>query len=291
LILIILLGGVYSCTCTHQEKPISERSTPNPKKDTIPFGGIVYLLSSPYVVLLTTFSDDLVFNKGLMAPFDIDKTAIISHQKAFILGVYITDLSYRVLFKDYQNGLKNITSIRNLAQDLGINTLVDNLYFQRIENNLDRIDSIDIIFNDFVQSSFYTIEQTGNNELLSFIAMGAGIEAMYLTYKSTNFNTINDKVLPNFIGQRAIYENYYMNFLSYNQDNAELKKFIDDIMTIYILFEKNVAYNSKSVISKVKDSHFNINDKSVFSYDKKAINELGDSITIVRNNLVNLKYQ
>lgn len=291
LILIILLTGILGCTFSHQDKSVLENSNQGRAKDTIPFSGIVYLLPSPYEVLLTTFNEDIVFNQGLTAPFDIEKRAVISHHKAFILGVYITDLSYRLIFKDYPNGLKNINSIRNLSQDLGINTLVDNTYFLRIENNINRIDSIDAIFNDFIQNSFNSIEQTGNNELLSFIAMGAGIEAMFLTYKSTNFKIINKTVLPNFFGQRVIYENYYKNFVAYNQDKEEMKDFIHDISIIFTLFEKNIAKITETRVSKIKDAHFNIDEITTFTFDESAVNRLGDSIAIVRSNLINLKYQ
>ncbi len=288
----LVLLGLSGCKCTHQDKEASKQLTLAESNDSFPYPGIVFLLPSPSEVLFTTYNNDIAFNSNLTAPKDLEKKTIISQQQALILGVYITDLSYNILYKNHQDGINTISSIEVLAQNLGIGSLLNDRYFQRIENNISNLDSIDAIFIDFSQNSFSTLEETGNNEVLSLVAMGSGIEAMYLINQSIDFKTITDAVLPNFIGQKVIYENYFKNFLNYNHSKPELKTFIHDIQCIYNLFERNVAVKSYSTVTGLENSHFDIKDRTeTTSFSEKGIRALGDSIVIVRNNLVNLKYQ
>lgn len=292
IILTCILGiGITCCTCKHQERNELTNLTSSTSSDSFPYPGIVYLLPSPSEVLLNTFIDDIAFNPSLLAPENLDKKTIFSHQQAMIMGVYITDLSYNILFKNYTNGINNINTIQNLCQNLGIGSLLTDIYFKRIENNINNIDSIDAVFVDFTQNSFSTLESTGNNELLSLVAIGSGIETMYLSYASFDIETITNRLLPNFLGQRVIYDNYFKNFMNYNYDKPELKTFILDVKSIYSLFKRQVAVKNYSIVTKKKNSQFSIKDRSANTYTKESFQKLGDSIVIVRNKLVGLKYQ
>lgn len=282
----------YSCECSHQRNKVAGDTTITAFKDSFPYPGITYLLPSPSEVLLTTFDNDIAFNPKLIAPNDIDKNAIVSHQQALLLGVYLTDLSYNIIFKNHQAGIDDINSVKSLTEKLGIGSFFYDRFLHRIETNINSIDSMDIIFEDFSQNSFAALETIGNNELFSLVAMGSGIEALYISYKSISIDNINSTILPSFMGQKVIYENYYKNFLNYNYNKPELKYFLRDVKSIYSLFERNVAISENVSVSEVKDLHFSIKDKTnPPPYNEKGIRELGDSIVILRNNLINLKYQ
>ena len=291
IVTLIFLGSISGCTFSQHDKNKDDKSSINAQVDTFLFPGIEYLLPSPSEVLLTTLTEDISYTQNLTAPLGIEKKSVLSHFQALILGVYITDLSYHIMFHEHQASTSCLASLRELSESIGIGSDLYYEYFKRVEDNSNNIDSIDVIFRDFSQNAFLTIENTGNKELLSLVALGSGIEAMYLSYKLIDFKTISKRLLPNFIGQRVIFENYYKNFLNYNHSKPELHYLLQDMKNIYSLFGRNVAKKNNTTISKIKDSHFDINDRIENTYDEKAIKELGDSIVIVRNNLINQKYQ
>lgn len=291
LITAVLLLGLSSCQCKHQDKKNDDKLSANSQIDTFLFPGIEYLLPSPSEVLLATLTEDITYSKNLPAPLGIENKSVLSQFQALILGVYITDLSYHVMFHEHQASISYLASLRELSESIGIGSAHYYEYLKRAENNSNNIDTIDAIFRDFTQNAFLTIENTGNKELLSLVALGSGIEAMYLSYMSIDLKTINNKLLPNFNGHSVIFENYYKNFLNYNHKKPYLKNFYQDINNIYSMFGRHVAKKNITTISKIKDSHFEINDRTENSYDGKAIRKLGDSIIIVRNKLINLKYQ
>jgi len=291
LISFVILGGITSCKCSHESKQKTDIPIINAQADSFSFPGIEYLLPSPSDVLQTLFSEDITYTQNLTAPVGIEKKAVISQYQALILGVYITDLSYNVLFKNHQASSSYLASIRELSESVGIGSLLYNEYFKRVESNTTNIDSMDAIFYDFSQNAFLTIGNSGNNEMLSLVAMGSSIEIMYLSYKSLAFETISQAVLPNFVGQRVIFENYYKNFVEYNKKKPDLKDFLTDLEAIYNLFEKNVAEKTESTITKLKDSHFAIKDKVTYTHSELGIKELGDKIISVRNKLIEMHYQ
>ncbi len=291
MVTILFLGCLSGCTSSQHDKNKEDKSSINAQADTFLFPGIEYLLPSPSEVLLTTLTEDITYTQNLTAPLGIEKKSILSQFQALILGVYITDLSYHIMFQEHQASTSCFTSIRELSESIGIGSALYYEYFKRVENNSNSIDSIDVIYRDFSQNTFLTIESTGNKELLSLVALGSGIEAMYLSYASIDFKTIKNILLSNFTGHRVIFENYYKNFLNYGHNKPELNSFLKDIKNIYSMFGKNVVKRNNTTVSKVKDSHFDINDRKENTYDEKAIKMLGDSIVIVRNNLINLKYQ
>jgi len=290
--LSILALGLNGCKCSHQDKNAVVDSATHEYVDSFPYPGVTFLLPTPSEVLYATFDNDVVFIPNLTAPVGLDKKVISSHQQALLLGVYLTDLSYNIIFKNNQEGMNCISTIQSLSEKLGIGSILYDRYLRRIENNFNSIDSIEVIFSDFSQNSYSTIENMGNNEMLSLIAMGSGIEAMYLGYKSVDLSKINDVILPNFLGQNVIYENYYKNFINYNFRNTDLNAFIKDVNIVYKLVKRNITTNNKLSVSEIKDSHFVIKDSSnKMLPSTKNIKELGDSIVIVRENLINLKYQ
>lgn len=291
-LIAILAFGLHSCKCSHEEKNVANLTPRIESIDSLPYPGVIFLLPTPSEVLFATFENDIAFIPGLTAPVGLDKKVISSHQQAILLGVYLTDLSYNIIFKNHQEGMNCISTIQSLSEKLGIGSILYDRFLHRIENNFNSIDSMEVIFSDFSQNSYSAIENMGDYELLSLIAMGSGIEAMYLGYKSVDLSKINDVILPNFLGQNVIYENYYKNFINYNFRNTDLNPFIKDVSIVYTLVKRNVTTSNKLNVSEIKDSHFVIQDSSnKVLPSAKDIKELGDSIVIVRENLINLKYQ
>lgn len=291
LITSVLFLDLSGCKCNHNNEPLTKEPSLDVSNDSIPYPGMTFLLPSPSEVLSIILNHNIAFKSNLTAPIDIDKKAVISQQQALILGVYFTDLSYNIIYKKYNEGIKSINSIHNLSQNLGIAYLLNDQYFKRIENNITEIDSIDAIFNEFTENSFNTIQSTGNDELLSIVAMGSGIEALYLCYNSDSLKSIDKELINKLLGQKVIFENYFKNFLNYNHKTSELESFIHDTRILYSLIQRNIIVDNVATVNEGKDANISIQDKPTMKINDKGIRELGDSVVVVRNKLINLKYQ
>jgi hypothetical protein len=288
LILVLVLSG---CKCNRDNQTLEKEFDQEAVNDSIPYPGIIFLLPSPSEVLSVIINHDIAYYENILAPMNIDMNAISSEQQALVLGAYFTDLSYNIIYKNYHTATKNINSIQNLSQNLGIADLFNDQYFNRIENNITNLDSINAIFNDFTNNSFNVIQSTGNYELLSVIAIGSGIEAMYLSYISDSLISTDNDLISRFLGQKVIFDNYFKNFLNYNHNKPELKSFIRDIKIIYSLIQRKIVINYETTVNEGKEASITIKDRPTSTINENGIRELGDSIIIVRNKLINLKYQ
>lgn len=291
LLSILLIGQMWSCKCNRSKEIVINESKQDLVKDTLPFPGMIFLLPSPSEVLAITLNKNIAYNQKLLAPAEIENKAVVSQQQALIMGVYLTDLSYNTIYKNYQAGIKNIDAIKTLSQSLGFGPLLSDQYFKRIEDNISSIDSLEKILNELADNSFSAIESTGNNELLSSVAMGSAIEALYLSYNSINPNTIDKALVAELMGHKVFFENYYKNFMNFNYNKQELKSFINDVRTVYSLIVRNITVKNNTTVQEANNNRIAIKDKTTNSINIKGIHEIGDSIIVVRNKLINLKYQ
>lgn len=74
--------------------------------------------------------------------------------------------------------------------------------------------------------------------------------------------------------------------MKYNSSKSDLNPFIQDVKVLYSIFKKNMVVKNNSIISRGHDSLLLIKDKTSKTYTLQGIQELGDSIIIVRNKLI-----
>jgi hypothetical protein len=100
--------------------------------------------------------------------------------KALNLGVYCSDVGYITLFKQTQETMFYLSNCRKLSDDIGLTTAFDKSVFDRVEENIDRRDSLlGLITESYAIANKYLKE---NNRYGTFMLMMAGgwIESMHL---------------------------------------------------------------------------------------------------------------
>lgn len=276
------------CKCKKEEKKEGKVYSQTEKSDSSPFSNMVFLLPAPSEVMFIINNYNIRYNANLMAPLGLEKNLVVSNHQALIMGVYLTDFSYNLLFKNYNSGFNCLNSIKTISKDMGLNVILDEPILKRVEDNIHNIDSIDAIFNEFLLNSFNSIESSGNYEILSLIAMGSGIESIYIGYNSLNFNHSDSLLVNNMLDQKIIFENYYKNFINYNYNKPEMDLLITDLNKIYRLYEQSVTLIPNNKHGST--SNYTTKVKDIPMLNKKNLKQLGDSIEIVRNKIIDLNY-
>lgn len=290
LLVFLIVIGLISCRDSENEKRTQEKpqngdslSALNPK--------IEYLLPSPDEIINIIFKEKIDYKPELTLKPSKETKIINSDFQALILGVYITDFSYSLIYNDLSKSSKCLNVIKNLSDNLGIGGLFNERYFARIEGNINNIDSLKSIYSDFSMNSFETLSSFNSDELLSLIAIGASLESIYLGYNIFKAVSSDNSLKPFFVEQRMVFENFYQNYNSYNCNKKDLKKFNDDVCSFYTLFKSNIwLIVDKNKLSK-SDSIMSIDVKYIVKTRSDNFNELGRSICDIRGKLVNLNYQ
>lgn len=251
---------------------------------------IKYLLPSPDEIMTVIFKEKINYKSEIVSNPNSKNNIINSNFQALMLGVYISDFSYTLLYNDFNKSSKYLEAIRELSEKLGISNIFDKLFFKRIENSLGNIDSLKAIYQNFSENSFNLIAESGNEELLSLIAMGSSIESIYLGYTSFKDEPINQSLKPFFIEQRVIFDNFFQNYNNYNFNKKDLALFNNDLNSFYSHFKLNIwLIIDKNKVSK-SDSIMSVEVKYIVKTNSDNINDLGKSIYMLRENLINHKY-
>jgi len=293
LYLLIPLLAIGISSCRNAEKKLQNQLTePSAINDssTILNSNIEYLLPSPEDLVGLIFKEEISYHPEFVLRPRLENKIVNSNFQALIMGVYLTDFSYTLLYNDINRSAKLLETIKQLSNNIGVGGLLNDRFFKKLEENLNNIDSLKLIFDDFSGNTFNTLLETGNKELLSLIAMGASIESIYLGYEASKNKSFDNSLKPFFVEQRMVFENFYMNYMIYSKDKDDLKSFNDDLNTFYSLFKLNIwLIVDKNIVTK-KDSTLSIDVKYLVRTSKNSVNELGESINNLRMNLISLKF-
>lgn len=284
---LLLAALAFSCSGgkTNQSDMDTELT-----EDTLAQNEMEIMLPTPSEILSVVLTSGIKFSDGYMAPLGIEKKTVMIKHKALILGVYFADFAYANYYNQRSYSSEYFKALQELTRDLGIGSILNDAYFKRFDSNLNYPDSLDAIFEDFSQNAYNTIIESGNNELLSMIGIGAAIEVLHIGINSIE-NAVNpDEAISTIIDQSAIFDNYYNNFIAYNNDKQEFASLTSDITKIFKFFkEKVVKANDEAVVTDSKQ-HFTISGGDSAKLSKTDLATLRNMVSDSRKKLIELKY-
>jgi hypothetical protein len=155
--------------------------------------------------------------------------------KAINLGIYGSDLSFISLFDQTQESMLYLKCTNTLASGLGITGAFDENTTTRIQNNLDKKDSLlSIISQSYWTADNYLVEN-GQPGTSSLIVAGGWIEGLYIATKVAA--ATKNETIVNQIGQQKTSLTNLMELLdnskAENAGIAEVMKTLTDLKKIY----------------------------------------------------------
>ncbi|MGE0088605.1 MAG: hypothetical protein AB7S50_03920 [Bacteroidales bacterium] len=294
LILLTLVLSVaivnFGCKCSRSDSMQDQEVIDNSDSTSFSQDNEEVLIPAPSEVLEIILVSDLKFNSLLLAKPTIDKNVILVKHKSLIMGVYVADFAYASMFNQHDVGAQYFNSIQTLTEDLGIDAILKDSYYTRFETNHSNYDSLDLIFKDFSLNVYNSIVQTGNKELLSLIAIGSVVELIHIGLDAVKGDGNNEELIYKAFEQKAIFENFYSNFILINKDKKELQKLIVDLDKLYDFFKTRIYSDEHVDIVKDKDDHFIVKSNLKSDIDKTDLVELSKIIEDIRNKILVMKY-
>ena len=247
------------------------------------------LLPSPSEVLEVVITSGMRYSETNAAPVGLESKVVLIRHKALIMGVYLADFSYYNIYNQRKLVTDYFSSIQTLARDLGISSILNDAYFKRFDNNLNNLDSIDKIFDEFALYAYGTLVESGNNEMLSMIAIGSAIELLYLGL-TCNDDVSNDEITAKILEQKDLFENYYQNFIKYNQSKDEFAPLMSDLTALYNLYRSKLVEENHSVVVSDGSSHFTIKNVSKAKLSNVDVEVIKKAVLNIRNKMIGLEY-
>lgn len=296
LILIVVLAGIL-CSCTSDKKPddqaflesLDTTKTAGSGVDEEVINSILDQIPSPIEISMLLKESGSKYNAALLNPSDNLPKYNSNFNKALNLGIYGTDLGYTNIFGNNQDGIKYISSIKSLADELNIGQFFDVKTIGRLATNSKNLDSLLLITTmNFNQINHYLQSQSRDN-LSVLLLTGGWLEAMQITCQTAAKNPQN-KQLQETIGEQKIILEQIMLLFSFYKEDSNMVSLMEDLNQLKVAFDKiNINYTYKESTMEIVDGVAVIKDNSTTTIDitQENIEEIKNITNSIRTKIIN----
>jgi len=181
---------------------------------------ILHRIPSPLEISVLLKESGKKYNVAFLNSPDNLSRYNTNYKRALNLGIYGTDLGYTNIYEQSQDGIKYMSTIKDLANELNIGQFFEMETIARLVSNSNNLDSLLLI----TTQNFNTINQylqTQNRSHLSVLFLTGGwLEALHITCEVAKINPDNLQLQETIGGQKIILENI-MHLLSFYKENDE----------------------------------------------------------------------
>lgn len=290
-IVVLLLGS-----CSSGKKPDEQAflesldSTKNtgPGVDEEVINSILEQIPSPIEISMLLKESGSKYNETILNSSNNLPKYNSNFKKALNLGVYGTDLGYTNIFGRNQDGIKYISSIKSLADELNIGQFFDIATIGRLATNSKNLDSLLLITTmNFNQINHYLQSQSRDN-LSVLLLTGGWLEAMQITCQTATKNPENAELKETIGGQKIILEQILLLFTFYQED-ANMIGLQADLDSLKKAYDKiNINYTYKESTMEIINGVAVIKDNSTTTIDitKENVDEIKDIVNLIRTKII-----
>jgi len=295
--LFVFALAFFLASCGQQKKSDDQdfQSVLDSLKDTGPkidenlVNGILQQIPSPLEIASILKESGSKYESSILNSEDNLSKYNTGFSKALNLGVFGTDLGYTNIYEQSKDGIKFLSAIKSLANDLNIGQFFDIETIGRLASNSKNLDSLLLIttqnFNDI--NSY--LQNQGRSKISVLLLTGGWIEAMQIICQASIKNPKN-KDLPEKIGEQQIILGQLVLLLSFFEKEEDMASLLKDLRELESAF-KNVEITTtyKESTMKIVNGVAVITDNSTTSIkitpeDVKSITQIVNSM---RNKIIN----
>jgi len=295
---LILIGvvAVLFYSCTPDKKPddqaflesLDSTKTAGPGVDEEVINSILNQIPSPIEISMLLKESGSKYNVSLLNPSDNLPKYNSNYKKALNLGIYGTDLGYTNIFGNNQDGIKYISSIKSLADELNIGQFFDIKTIVRLATNSKNLDSLLLITTmNFNQINHYLQSQSRDN-LSVLLLTGGWLEAMQITCQTAAKNPQN-KELKETIGEQKIVLEQIMLLFSFYTADENMASLMEDLNQLKVAYDKiTINYTYKESTMEIVDGVAVIKDNSTTTIDitEENIDEIKSITNSIRTKII-----
>lgn len=145
----------------------------------------------------TSFSADII-----NSPEKVDEY-VSTWQKAANLGVYGADLSYAATFEKTQETINFLEASKKLIDDLNITSAFNATMANRIETNMDNVDSLIYIVTESFYDTYNYLNQNGEEKTSILVIGGSVIEGLHITCELVKMSENKGELMAVLANQKA----------------------------------------------------------------------------------------
>ncbi|MBC6401903.1 MAG: hypothetical protein GDA42_12680 [Ekhidna sp.] len=234
----LLIGLFFTASCGNSSSS-AEKSNVEKKEEIKDFieKEFTYPLPTSFEVsrmlenASTSYSAKVVNN-----PEKVD-AYVATWQKAANLGVYGADLSYAATFEKTQETLDFLEVSKKLIDDLNITSAFNASMAERIENNLENIDSLIFIVTESFYDTYNYLNQNGEEKTSILVIAGSVIEGLYITSELVK-QSENKSELMGVLGNQKIQVAKLIELMEQHQEDEDVNKILPNLRYIQLVYDQ-----------------------------------------------------
>lgn len=204
--LAALGAALASCstpTATRQEGKIADTNLVIGGYDASADAKNLYQMPTPneLFTIVRVMSGD--GQKQMMSPAKNVERFATGGKKALNFGVYATDLVYASTYKITSEVVRYYLTCKKLGDELGLSGSFSDQDFARLERNLTRGDSLDVISNSAYEKAYRKMQDERMGPTLALVLVGGWVESMHLVTRQVLHVDAQDPLVQRVAEQKA----------------------------------------------------------------------------------------
>ncbi|MEZ4944857.1 MAG: hypothetical protein R2804_04950 [Cyclobacteriaceae bacterium] len=269
-ILSVALAALFLVSCSSGKKPDEQAfeesldSTLNqgPSIDEEVIGSILDQIPSPLEISVLLKKSGIKYNSDLLNSPDNLPKYNSNYKMALNLGIYGTDLGYTNIYGQNQSGIKYLSSIKSLANQLNIGQFFDIETIGRLATNSKNLDSLLLITTQNFNSINHYLQQQNRSSLSVLLLTGGWLEAMQVTCQVAASNPDHTELREK-IGEQKITLEQILLLFSFYENDENMASLLKDLKELEATFNKiNITYTYNESSMEVVDGVAVIKDNS-----------------------------
>jgi hypothetical protein len=176
-------------------------------------------------------------HKRMLSPASQVDRYVTRKARAVNFGVYATDLVYASSFKLNVEVARYYLTTKKLAEHLGINSAFTDADFVRLESNLTRGDSLEVISNEAYQRAYEKMQEESMGPVLAMVLAGGWIESMHLVMRQVEAFGKNDALTSRIAEQKVTLE-HLIGLMSEYKDDPEVAGIYTELLSLRDIYDQ-----------------------------------------------------
>lgn len=251
-------------------------------------GGLLGQIPSPLEISALLKASGTKYDRGFLnQPRNYDRYNT-SYKQALNLGIYGTDLGYTNIYEQNLDGIKYLSAIKQLADELKIGQFFDIETIGKLAANSNNLDSLLLVTTQNFNSINQYLQTQDRSNLSVLLLIGGWIEAMDITCQVAK-NDMANKQLHETIGSQKITLEQIMLLLSFYEHDSNINLLLTDLEDLKTAFDNiqiNYTYEASSIeivdgVAVVKD-----NSTTTINITEEDIINIRSKTSAIRNKII-----
>ncbi|MBK8500320.1 MAG: hypothetical protein IPL52_16255 [Flavobacteriales bacterium] len=157
--------------------------------------------------------------------------------RAVNFGVYATDLVYASSFKLNVEVARYYLTSKKLADALGINSAFTDADFVRLESNLTKGDSLEVISNEAYQRAYEKMQQEQMGPVLSMVLAGGWLESMHLVMRQIEAFGKSEQLMARVAEQKVTLE-HLLGLMEEHKEDPEVAGIYTELLALRDIYDQ-----------------------------------------------------